>query len=311
MDRSTRSADWRSGAGRGEEKIASEMPTAPSPGPDGQFGLLAQHDDTDDRLARLARAIEGEIIPRLMLAHRTAQQCAEVEQASAPLDPRDVGAFTDLVMGAEEDDAMAFVQARLSRGVSVETVFLELLAPTARRLGDLWTEDRCDFTDVTLGLGRLQRVLREVSAGFAPAGTFGEPGESVDGVRRILLLPSPGEQHTFGLVMVSELFRRAGWEVVGGPWEAADEAETLVGNDWFDVVGFSLAAEMHVDALADCIAAVRQASRNGQVGVMVGGPIFRERPELAARLGADLTAADGRHAPMLAGRFLAQRRRHV
>lgn len=304
MDRSTRTAT-RSGVD-GPMAANDSVAAAPAAGM-GQGGLFADGDDVNQRLARLARAIEGEIIPRLMLAHREAHACDESAEPCAVVAPGDVEAFTGIVLGSDDDEALAAVESHLARGVPVETVFVELLAPTAHRLGEMWTQDRCDFTDVTLGLGRLQRVLREVSAGLSPAGGAVDVGEPAEGARRILLLPSPGEQHTFGLVMVAELFRRAGWEVCGGPWEAASDAARLVDSEWFDVVGFSLAAEMHVDALAECIGVVRQASRNGQVGIMVGGPVFRSRPELANRVGADLTAVDGREAPLLASRFLVAR----
>ena len=64
--------------------------------------------------------------------------------------------------------AMASVPRRghARRGASVETLYLDLLAPTARHLGDLWDADVCDFTEVTVGLGRLQQVLHELSPAF-------------------------------------------------------------------------------------------------------------------------------------------------
>lgn len=306
MDRSTRTAASAGLYG----PITGGDSVATAPEARGQAGLFVDSDEADQRLARLARAIEGEIIPRLLLAHREANACAESAEPCAGLAPDDVEAFTAIVLGSDDDAALAAVEAHLARGVPVETVFVELLAPTAHRLGELWTQDRCDFTDVTLGLGRLQRVLRQVSAGLTPAGGSVDVGEPAEGARRILLLPSPGEQHTFGLVMVAELFRRAGWDVAGGPWEAAADASRLVGDEWFDVIGFSLAAEMHADALAQCITTLRQASRNGHVGIMVGGPVFHARPELGRQLGADLTAVDGRQAPLLASRFLVGRVRH-
>ena len=48
----------------------------------------------------------------------------------------------------------------------LELLFLRLLAPAARRLGELWEGDLCTFTDVTIGLSHLQQVLRELSPVF-------------------------------------------------------------------------------------------------------------------------------------------------
>jgi MerR family transcriptional regulator, light-induced transcriptional regulator len=43
------------------------------------------------------------------------------------------------------------------------------------------------------------------------------------------------------------------------------------------------------------------------VGVMVGGPIFTDNPGLAAEVGADATAQDGRQAPGVAEQLLGSR----
>ncbi|NJK90043.1 MAG: cobalamin B12-binding domain-containing protein [Myxococcales bacterium] len=86
-------------------------------------------------------------------------------------------------------------------------IFLDLLAPVARLLGDLWLIDLCTFTDVTIGLSRLQQLVRELAPAF-------EDGHDLRGFgHRALLAPAPGEQHTFGMHLVEEFLRRAGWDV--------------------------------------------------------------------------------------------------
>lgn len=262
-----------------------------------EFVLAEAANDT--RMSQLARTIEQEIIPRLMLAHRAlAEPVSRPLAAGHPITAEDVRHFAKLVLSQDEDLAFSSVQAFRARGVSVEKLYLDLLAPTARYLGELWTDDLCNFTDVTVGLGRLQRVLRELSPAF---------GRSVDHPaqgRRVLLLPSPGEQHTFGLVMVAEFFRRAGWDVTGGAWAAGADASALVAAEWFDVVGFSLGAEVHLDALAESIRAVRHATCNQDIAILVGGPMFGEHPEYVEQVGADGMTIDGREAPALAERLI-------
>lgn len=93
-------------------------------------------------------------------------------------------------------------------------------------------DDLCDFTDVTLGLGRLHQVLQDVSSSSEPAAR-----EAVG--RRILRCPARASS-TFGLVMVGGMFRRAGWEVEGGPSELVINPVARGRSTWFDVVGFWL-----------------------------------------------------------------------
>ena len=248
----------------------------------------------DTRMSQLARTIEQEIIPRLMLAHRTAADPLPRSVPDHTISEGDIKHFAKLVLSHDEDVAFGTIDTLRARGVPIEKIFVDLLAPTARYLGHLWDDDLCNFTDVTVGLGRLQRVLRELS----PA--LGRSVEHPSQGRRVLLLPSPGEQHTFGLVMVAEFFRRAGWDVTGGAWAADADAATLVSAEWFDVVGFSLGAAGHLDRLATSIAAVRHATCNKDVAILVGGPLFGLHPEFVGQVGADGMTIDGREAPLLA-----------
>lgn len=254
------------------------------------------------RASCLARTLEHEIIPRLVQAHRVGTaQAASNDALSGSIAQDDVERFTESLVRGDEPALMATLSALRERGLSVEQLLIDLLGPAARHLGHMWCEDLCYFTDVTIGLGRLQRMMRELSPAF---GT--EVAHPPNG-RRALLVRAPGEQHSFGLSMVAEFFRRAGWEVVSaGEGEDADPV-TAVRREWFDVVGFSAGSESRLDWLPACIAAVRRASCHREVAVLVGGPVFTLRPQLARQVGADATAADGSEAPGLAESLLAGR----
>jgi len=95
---------------------------------------------------------------------------------------------------------------------------------------------------------------------------------------------------------VLEFFRRAGWRASTGPVESASDLAAMVRRTSFAVVGLSTGCEERLDAIAATIRAVRGASRNRNIGVLVGGPIFIDRPQLATLVGADATAIDGREA---------------
>jgi methanogenic corrinoid protein MtbC1 len=121
----------------------------------------------------------------------------------------------------------------------------------------------------------------------------------------VLLAPVPGEQHTFGLLMVMECFRRAGWDVSDELPTSSGELVAMVRGERFDVIGLSASCERWLDALASNIRSIRRASCNRAIVVMVGGQLFSECPELVARVRADATASDGRQVVAQAEKLLA------
>jgi MerR family transcriptional regulator, light-induced transcriptional regulator len=243
---------------------------------------------TKARVARLARAIETEVIPRLVKHHQD-----PLEAGIAPPTTDEVQAMVHALIDESDDRIVALVQQLRSRGLSVGTLFLELLTPAARELGLLWEQDRVDFATVTVSLGRLQRLLRQLSPEFGSEVKHPHHG------RRVLLTQPDTEQHMFGLAMVAEFFRREGWDVLGGVAGVGIDATAWVRRDWFDAVGFSIGSEQNLAWLRDTIVQVRRVSRNRSLVVMVGGPIFSLHPQWAADVGADATT-DGRGAPLIA-----------
>jgi len=254
--------------------------------------------------AALLRVIEGEIIPRLLLAHRSHEtQSPRPRPREAALTPRDRSQFLSLVLTDTAASSEQFVDGLVRRGVPHEVLFLDLLTHTARRLGELWEEDRCDFADVAIGLCRLHEVLREHSvvndAAALPV--------SMD-VPRILLTTACADKHVFGVVMVAEFFRRSGWRVRSEPGAFPGQLAGILGAEPFDLLGISAACDAFADDVASEIEMLRKASRNTGLRVLVGGRLFLDAPELVARVGADGAACDASTAPD-AGRELLVRPR--
>ncbi len=268
--------------------------------------LVARNNEAKERLANLARTLEADVIPRLVQACRPAAAAANAGRLSAPAQSAEqVAAFVALIVGDSDFDVQAAVDAKRRAGLSVEALYLDLFAPAARLLGEMWSEDECDFSTVTVALGRLQRLLRELSPAFGTEIEYPANG------RRALFTQASDEQHSFGLSMVAEFFRREGWDVFGVVGCGIDDPVERVRKEWADVIGLSIGSERRLDWLRECIARMRAASCNPGVVVMVGGPLFTLHPDWVASVGADATAHDARDAPRVATRLLlaTQRRR--
>ncbi|MEQ9608024.1 MAG: cobalamin B12-binding domain-containing protein [Kiloniellaceae bacterium] len=266
--------------------------------PPASFCHVAVADGSDERLEQLVRTIEGEIIPRLVLAHRPAAAngvaAGKGINGTAHPSATDVAELTTLVLNREYPEGWQFVCRVMDRGVGQEVIFLDLLAPTAKRLGEFWIEDLCTFTDVTIGLGRLQQILRQLSRNAQIDIGPWEQG------RRALLVPAPREQHNFGVLMVAEFLRRAGWDVSAQPVISSKQAVEIVSGEWYAILGLSLSCEDGLDDLALEITDARKQSRNEDLAVIVGGRVFVDHPEYAVQVGADAMAVDGRHAVLQA-----------
>jgi MerR family transcriptional regulator, light-induced transcriptional regulator len=220
-------------------------------------------------------------------------------RAARTLGNAEVREFLQRAMAGDEDPAIQYVAGLLDTGATIEGIYIDLFAPAARMLGDYWTADLCDFVDVTVAVGRVQRILRALSHRFTLT------GESPNRSGHVLLSCIPGEQHTLGLFMAAEFFVRDGWAVTIGAPVAESDLLALVRSQPFDIVGFSIACDSRVGRLKRDIARLRRHSRNRQVRVLVGGRVVAERPQLAARIGADAPAPDAPTGPTIARRLLA------
>ncbi|MCP2671218.1 cobalamin B12-binding domain-containing protein [Maricaulaceae bacterium EIL42A08] len=249
----------------------------------------------------LDKLIESEIIPRLMLANRVAKRANVVSMADfkpRPFSEESVDEFARRAVKVDAEILCDEVEARVRAGVSHEDLLLRLLAPAARRLGKLWEEDDMEFTDVTIGLMKLHRVVQRINedAPLDRAASGSAP--------RVLLAPALGEQHLLGVLMVGEFFSRAGWNVRCEPHKTAKHLISCVSEAHFDVVGLSASTQNAVDSLSGEIRDLRAASLNPDVFVLVGGPPFNDDVTLARRIGADATAFDGLRAVVTAEKLI-------
>jgi len=249
--------------------------------------------------AELAKMVESEIIPRLMLAHSALATIAPPVSEKPQLGEETTEAFAQMVISKGPESLIAYVGVLLQSGLGIETIYMDLLIPAARRLGDYWNEDVASFTDVTIGLGRLQQVVRALGCKAADS-SGGRSVREGPPEHSALFAPAPGEQHTFGLFIIEDVFRRAGWRTWMEMTAADEDVLDTVRCHWFDIVGLSMSASTHVDKVKAAIRAVRAASRNPDLFVLVGGRLFTESPEYVGIVGADATAANGADAFQLA-----------
>ncbi len=215
--------------------------------------------------AALQLTIEQLVIPRLVMAH-----CAETyaesecpEARSMPIEEQ-VVELAAIAVSQDHEAALQFVEAIARSGVSTEAVMLDLIAPAARLLGEDWMDDRRDFTEVTLGLGALHRLV----AVFAPAAA---PVTQHRGV--VLLIAAPGEQHTLGLYITGDFLRKAGWGVQIEPRIGESDLCGFLRAQHTEMLGISVSNEVSLEPLRPLISNAKKASKNPSLALFLGGAL--------------------------------------
>jgi len=244
--------------------------------------------------ALMSSVIEEQIIPRLLLAHpvKTAET-GLIAQDRHPTD-KDISEFIQCCLQPEVAPSQNCIERLLDKGFSHEDIFLHLITPAARQVGRQWEDDSLDFMEVTAALLKMHQVTHELGYQY-------QDGPQMAGHQsRIMLLSAPGSQHILGLTMVSEFFRKAGWQVAIDIATTQEELAAAIAHEWFDVVGISVALDQQLEGLAGLISRLRQASKNPELGVLLGGPIFTLRALEPRQFGANEICTDPRIAVKLA-----------
>lgn len=239
---------------------------------------------TGSHLQEFAAVIENIIVPRLLMSHVHGNAAAKLGAATTK--NLGVSEFIRLTMDVEPDAAVQHVQDLIDEGVSFQRILLDLMAPAARELGEQWENDKMSFVEVTLGVARMHRILREFDG--VPEHMWSKSGDG----RHALLLPVPGELHTFGLRLVQEFLLRESWSVTNRPVESPDLLKFVVRNGHYDIAGLSLSGETMIEPFLTSIKTIREHSVNRDIRIIVGGHLFVERPDLINTCGADAYGAD-------------------
>lgn len=246
----------------------------------------------------LLSVIEAQIIPQLMQAHTSAAEQHLSPTVSRKFTLKEVEQFSESCLGNELDQPLAYVQQLLEDGVSVESVFIDLITPAARWLGYQWELDKKDFTAVTHGLMRMHQLTR--SLGYVNQ----QSPQTAGDVRRIFFACAPGSMHILGLSIVSEMFRSNGWQVVMEIASTEEELFKALRREWFDMIGLSVGLVEQLPGLKDLIMRLKAQAINPQTLVILGGPAVSSDPDLLQKSGADGVSSHAPEAISLANSLL-------
>ena len=216
----------------------------------------------------------------------------------------DTEGFVTALLSDEPDNAHQYITDLVASEHSLSQIYTHLLTPAARRLGGMWEDDLCSFANVTIAITKIRHIFISTAPPF-PIHQIDEPADPPS----ILLTTVPGEQHTFGLYLIVETFREAGWTVWSGTPRSTQELTDLVAREHYDIVGISVVATRNIPAAVEAVENIRVNSANQDIRVMLGGRIAQANPESLNQVEADLLITDVTNVIALAESILVRGRR--
>ena len=213
-----------------------------------------------------------------MLAERNWRTFSEVRE------PVVSGLITAALSGKK--DAFADLLRELKRARVSAAALADIYIPeAARRMGDAWQDDQMSWLDVSIGVGRMQSLLREIGTAWA-ADQAGDTGHGT-----VLLIVPDREQHTLGPMVAMGQLRRFGVSVCLRIAPSSNELRSLMASRQFDGVLISIATKDKLDSVSKTVQFIKSVAAN-HMPIVVGGAVTTKVEDLAACTGADLASND-------------------
>lgn len=195
-------------------------------------------------------------------------QTVEIDEICRDLS--EVGAFNT---SAEIE---RITQMRLTRR---EAVFMFEKIATA--LGKKWEDDDGDFLDVTIGMARLQAVLR----GYVEAQIVEPPQET--NACEVLIATMPGEEHTFAAILLELNMRLLGWNTTLFCAQTHADFAMKVEANCYDVICLSWTTEALTDSLANLSHTIKGLETDNRPVIIAGGLASEQKGKWLVRVGVD------------------------
>lgn len=188
------------------------------------------------------------------------------------------------LVAGDASGAWGVVESVIRGGAEPVAVYVDLLAPVLRSIGDRWSDAELTVAEEHRATAAARRLVGRLGPRFT---RVGRP-------RALLLLGGAGgDHHELPLAMLSDVLRGAGYNVadLGADTPVESFVETAK-RLTCAAIGISVATDDAVSEAGATIAALRQSGI--AVPILIGGPAVTE--STAMSIGADGWAADARAA---------------
>lgn len=237
-----------------------------------------------DRVAKQLRLVERTLPEESVsiLAREVVKRLAfRLPKSVVPgrISPAEIDALCAALLSTDEEAGERIILAAVRDGTKTEEIYLGYVAGAARRLGKMWDDDTASFIEVTLASGRLYRIIRGLRHMLAAKILDGRED------RPAFLALVPGETHTLGIEIASDLFRREGWDIDVALNMSHDELVESGERRNYRAIVLVANSDQMLGALTRLIVALRITQPLAHI--MVAGTILDHFPRIADITGVD------------------------
>jgi methanogenic corrinoid protein MtbC1 len=192
--------------------------------------------------------------------------------AAPAIDESGYNSYLKALLAGDRHHCADIVQEQLRRGVSVKTLYLDLMQRAMYEVGTLWERNLVSVATEHLASATTEMLLTRIYPMF-----FSE--HHLD--RRAIITCVPHEYHQIGQRMVADFFELHGWHgFTLGANTPTDGLLRMIGERDPDVVGFSMSMAFNSPQLEQMVAAVAQ--QYPKLELIVGGRAFQSPAGQAA-----------------------------
>ena len=232
------------------------------------------------------RALAGDTSGVSFFASQVVSLLAD-RSAKSVVEPRETlvtGLITASLSGTKAAFAELLTEVKRAR-ISLAALADVYIPIAARRMGQAWHDDEMSWIDVTIGVGRMQSLLREIGTAWV-ADQAGDTGHGA-----VMLLVPDREQHTLGPMVAMGQMRRYGVSVCLRIAPNFNELRSLMAARHFDGILISVATKDKLETIAKTVQFPKSLMTK-PCPIVVGGAVMAKVEDPASITGADLSSND-------------------
>lgn len=221
---------------------------------------------------------------------------ADSEASADTEEGRLTASYLIAILEGDRRKAFSVLREAASSGWSLTDLYLKVLAPAQREVGQMWIDDEINIADEHFATTTTKMAISQL---YASSETGLANGKTV------LAAAVPGNRHDIGLQMIANVFELDGWQAISLGADLPTE-DLVHAAEVFraDLLLISAAVSSHLTAVRDSIRALREYEPTSDIKILVGGAAFAGVAELAEQYGADGYAADATDALATGRRLL-------